>query len=224
MRNVKMRCVIITPLNVHEPGTVRQFNFDNGNVKIKSDLTNKDVETNVKYICNVSLEIDDEEKIITQKNQENVNEIYRAQAKVEEQNNEIVKRFFEEFNKGNIEIFNELCTPNYSFYFPSNNPKPMSREEQIEEEKMTLRAIPDLNLRIEKLFAVGDTVIIWGIVTGTHQGEYQGIPPTGNKIEFSNINIMRFKDGKLVEAREEANILGFMQQLGMELKPKTAKK
>jgi predicted ester cyclase len=152
-------------------------------------------------------------------------EKFRTQAKVEEQNKEIVKRFFEEFpNKGNIEIFNELCAPDYSYYFPSNNPKPMSREEQIEEEKMALRAIPNLNLRIEKLFAVGDTVIIWGIVTGNHQGEYQGIPPTGNKIEISNIIIMRFKDGEVLEVREEANILGMMQQLGMELKPKEVKK
>jgi steroid delta-isomerase-like uncharacterized protein len=151
-------------------------------------------------------------------------EKFRTQAKVEEQNKEIVKRFFGEYNKGNLEVFNELFAPDYSYYFPSNNPKPMSREEQIEEEKMTLRAIPNLNLRIEKLFAVGDTVIIWGIVTGTHQGEYQGIPPTGNKIEISNIVIMSFKDGKVVEVREEANILGMMQQLGMELKPKQAEK
>jgi len=148
-------------------------------------------------------------------------EKFRAQAKIEEQNKEIVKRFFEEFlSKGNIEIFNELCAPNYGYYFPSNNPKPMSREEEIEEEKMALRAIPDLNLRIEKLFADKDTVIVWGLVTGTHQGEYHGIPPTGNKIEVSNILIMSFKDGKIVELREEADTLGMMQQLGMELKPK----
>jgi len=150
---------------------------------------------------------------------------FRTQAKVEEQNKEIVKRFFEEFpKKGNIEIFNELCVPNYRYYFPSNNPKPMSREEEIEEEKMALRAIPNLNLRIEKLFAYGDTVIVWGLVTGTHQGEYHGIPPTGNKIEVSNILIMSFKDGKIVELREEADTLGMMQQLGMELKPKEAEK
>jgi predicted ester cyclase len=152
-------------------------------------------------------------------------EKFRTQAKVEEQNKEIVKRFFEEFpNKGNIEIFNELCASNYRYYFPSNNPKPMSREEEIEEEKMALGAIPNLNLKIEKLFADGDTVIVWGLVTGTHQGEFQGIPPTGNKIEVGNILIMSFKDGKIVEIREEADTLGMMQQLGMELKPKEVKK
>ncbi len=151
-------------------------------------------------------------------------EKFKAQAKLEQQNTEIVKRFFEEFNKGNLEIFNELCAPDYRFYDPSNNPKPMSREEQIEAEKMAFRAFPDLNLRIEKLFAVGDSVIIWGIGTGTHQGEFQGIQATGNKFEFSNIIIMSLKNGKIVEGREEPNMLGLMEQLGMELKPKEVKK
>jgi steroid delta-isomerase-like uncharacterized protein len=151
-------------------------------------------------------------------------ERFRTQAKLEEQNKEIVKRFFEEFNKGNMEIFNELCVPDYSFYFPSNNPKPMSREEQIEQEKMNFRNFPDLNLRIDKLFADGDTVIVWFIITGTHQGEWEGIPATGNKLEIRAIEIYRIENGKIVETRQEADYLGLMQQLGMELKPIEAKK
>ncbi len=62
------------------------------------------------------------------------------------------------------------------------------------------------------------------IVTGTHQGEFQGIPATGNEIEVSTILIWSFKNGKIVEEREEANWLGMMQQLGMELKPKEGEK
>ena len=137
---------------------------------------------------------------------------------------EIVKRFFEEFNKGNLEIFNELCAPDYSFYSPSNNPKPVPLEEHIEAEKKNFRAIPDLNLRIEKLFADGDTVIVWFIISGTHQGEWEGIPATGNKLEISAIEIYRIENGKIVETRQEADYLGLMQQLGMELKPKEVKK
>jgi steroid delta-isomerase-like uncharacterized protein len=150
-------------------------------------------------------------------------EKFRAEAKVEEQNKEIVKRFVAEFNKGNLEIFNELCAPDYSYYVPSNSLKPYSREEQIEAEKMMRRAFPDVNLRVEKLFAVEDSVVIRGVATGTHQGEFQGIQATGNKIEFSNIIIMSLRNGLIVEAREESNMFGFMQQLGFELKPKEEK-
>ena len=151
-------------------------------------------------------------------------EKFRSQAKLEEQNKEIVKRFVAEFNKGNLEIFNKLCAPDYSYYVPSNSLKPYSREEQIEAEKMMRRAFPDVNLRVEKLFAVEDSVVIRGVATGTHQGEFQGIQATGNKIEFSNIIIMSLRNGIIVEAREESNMFGFMEQLGMELRPKEAEK
>jgi steroid delta-isomerase-like uncharacterized protein len=151
-------------------------------------------------------------------------ENFRAKAKLEEQNKELVNHFFEEVNKGNTEIIHAMYAPEYGFYSPSNNPKPMSREETIEFMKNIFKAFPDVNWRIEKLFVVGDTAIIWNIVTGTHQGEFQGIPATGNKVEVSSILMWSFKNGKIVEEREEANMLGMMQQLGMELKPKEVKK
>ena len=89
---------------------------------------------------------------------------------------------------------------------------------------MLFRAFPDINWRIEKLFAVGDSAIIRTIATATHQGEFQGIPASGNKTEASSILIWILKNGKIVEEREEFNSLGLMQQLGMELKPKEVKK
>lgn len=151
-------------------------------------------------------------------------ETFRAQAKLEEQNKEFVKHYIEELNKGNVDIIHEMNAPEYGFYNPSNSPKPMSREESREFIKEIFKGFPDINWRIEKLFIVGDTAIIWNIVTGTHQGEFQGIPPTGNKIEVSSILMWSLKDGKLAEEREEANMLGLMTQLGMELKPKEVKK
>ena len=145
-------------------------------------------------------------------------EAMKAQAEVEEQNKALVKRFYEEFNKGNVEIMKELCAPDYSFYYPSNSPKPMSREEIIEIVKMILKAFPDYNWTIEEIIAVRDKVITRITERGTHEGEYFGIPATGNKFEMSVIWITRIENGKIVEDREEQNTLGMMQQLGMELK------
>ena len=147
-------------------------------------------------------------------------EKFKSQAAVEEQNKEIVKRLYEEFNKGNVEILNELCAPDYSFYYPSNSPKPMSREEIIEILKMILKAIPDYNWTIEELFAVKDWVIARISSAGTFTGDYYGIPATGNKVESSAIFIARIENGKIVEERKEGDVLNVMQQLGMELKPK----
>ena len=151
-------------------------------------------------------------------------EKFKAQAALEEQNKEIVKRFFEELNKGNIEIYEELCTPDYGFYQPSNTPKPMSREETKEFIKMILKTFPDVKWNIKEIFAAGDRVIVWFINTGTHEGEFQGIPATGNKVEVGTIVIYRIKNGQIVEEKEEFNALGLMMQLGMEFKPKEAEK
>ena len=151
-------------------------------------------------------------------------EAMKTQATVEEQNKEIVKGYIDEFNKGNVEILNEVCAPDYRFYVPSNSPKFMSREEIIEILKMFLVAFPDFNWSIEDTIAEGDKVVTRFIMRGTHKGEWQGIPPTGNKVETSAIFITSIENGKIVEDREEENSLGFMMQLGMELKPKEAEK
>jgi steroid delta-isomerase-like uncharacterized protein len=151
-------------------------------------------------------------------------EKFRAQAKLEEQNTEIVKRFFEELNKGNMEIMNELYAPEYGWRYPSVSPKPMTREETIEFFRMVFKAFPDIHWTIQELFPAGDRVIAWMVVRGTHEGEFMGISATGNKFELSSFDMFRIQNGKIVEEREETDMLGLYQQLGMELKPKEAKK
>ena len=151
-------------------------------------------------------------------------EKFRVQAEVEEQNKELIKRMWEVWGKWDFEAWKEVVAPDYAYYFPSISAKPMSREETIEFGKMLRNAFPDITFSIEELIAVGDRVIVRIIIRGTHEGEFEGIPATGNKIEHSGILIGRIENGKLIEDREEVDQLGMMQQLGMELKPKEAKK
>ena len=151
-------------------------------------------------------------------------EAMKAQAEVEEQNKELVKRIFEGLNERYADIYQELYAPDYAWYFPSNNPKPLSREEEHGFVKILWDAFPDINWSIEELIAKDDRIIARFIARGTHTGEFQGIPATENKIESSGSWIARIENGKIVEVREDADLLGMMQQLGMELKPKEAKK
>ena len=100
----------------------------------------------------------------------------------------------------------------------------MSREETIEFGKMLKNGFPDFAYSIEELIAEDDIVISRFIFRGTHKGEFQGIPATGNKVEMSGFMMTRIKNGKIVEDKEEYDGLGFMIQLDMELKPKEAEK
>jgi len=153
-------------------------------------------------------------------------EAMRAQAKVEAQNEELIRNYFKELDKGNAEILKELYTPDAAYYFPSGISESMSLEQEIEMVKMFHNAIPDLIHNIEELFSVGDKVIVRFVARGTHTGELEemGLPATGNKAEVSSIIIFRIENGKVVEERQEADMLGLMQQLGMELKPKEGEK
>jgi predicted ester cyclase len=85
---------------------------------------------------------------------------------------------------------------------------------------MEFKGLPDYKCKTHELIAKGDKVIARFTCTGTHKGEYWGIPASGNKIEYDGIDIFHIKEGKIVEMREELDSLGLMQQLGMELKPK----
>ena len=151
-------------------------------------------------------------------------EAMKAQADVKEQNKALVNRMYEAFSTGDFEAYKEVVAPEYAWYFPSRSTKPVSREETIEFVKMLRNAFPDITYSIEELIAVEDRVISRFIVRGTHEGEYQGIPATGNKIEVSGIVMTRIENGKIVEDKEELDALGLMMQLDMELKPKEEEK
>jgi len=148
----------------------------------------------------------------------------KAQAEVEEQNKEVVRKFIKMFDEGNIEGFMELCAPNFLWYAPPNNPTPMSKEESREAIVMLHKAFTEWVEKIEEIMAVGDKVITRLIAVATHTGEYLGIPATGNTVEWSITVIFSLEDGKIIEMREEPDNLGLMQQLGMELKPKEGEK
>lgn len=77
------------------------------------------------------------------------------------------------------------------------------------------RAFPDLHITIEDLIAEGDKVVARDTVTGTHQGEYMGLPPTGKSVAYSEIFICRFASGRIAETWGVVDVLSQMRQLGL---------
>ncbi len=62
----------------------------------------------------------------------------------------------------------------------------------------------------------GDHVAFWGRVTGTHEGPFMGLEPTGKRIDIMGIGAVRLKDGKIAERWANFDILRMLQQLGMD--------
>jgi steroid delta-isomerase-like uncharacterized protein len=77
-----------------------------------------------------------------------------------------------------------------------------------------LRAYPDLHVAVEDLIAEADKLVSRNVVTGTHQGEYLGLPPTGRSVTYDEIFIFRFEDGRIAETWGVVDVLAQLRQLG----------
>jgi steroid delta-isomerase-like uncharacterized protein len=77
-----------------------------------------------------------------------------------------------------------------------------------------LRAYPDLHVTVEDLFGEEDKLVARNTVTGTHQGEYLGIPPTGRSVTYNEMFIFRFTDGRIAETWGVVDLLSQLKQLG----------
>lgn len=93
-------------------------------------------------------------------------------------------------------------------------PKIQDREGYKEAVQDYRSGFPDFTVEIVDLISTDDTVVAEYSVHGTHEGEAMGIAPTGNEVEMSGIVIFRLEDGKIVEERNQGDVLGLLQQLG----------
>jgi ketosteroid isomerase-like protein len=150
-------------------------------------------------------------------------EEFKAQATLEEQNKELIRNFLKEMDNGNHDFVMDSFASDAKMFWPSGSPIPSLKEDMFQALKSWYETFPDYKHGIKEMIAKGDFVLVRAIDTATHEGEFQGIPATGNKLEVGAIIIYRIKNGKIVEVWEEMDMLGMMMQLGMELKPKEEK-
>ena len=130
-----------------------------------------------------------------------------------DQNKATFRRLVDEvFNQGKLETADELGT-GYIEHSPMPGQSP-GVEGFKEIVRMFRGAFPDLRMTIDDLIAEGDQVVARMTTTGTHKGPFMGMAPTGKRVKVSEIHILRFGNGKVLEHWGLADDLGMMQQLG----------
>ena len=122
---------------------------------------------------------------------------------------------YERINAGDIAGFGDLVAE--GFVEHQGPPGfPGTKEGTLEFFRVLRTAFPDMHMGVEDLLASGDETVARVRVTGTHQGEFMGVPATGNPVEVQLIDIMKFDDAGLVcEHWGVADMLSLMQQLGV---------
>ena len=130
-----------------------------------------------------------------------------------EENKALVRRFVDEVINGlRPEAIDELVADGYAYHAPGME---IAGREGIAGVFAMLRAaFPDWHEDIEDLIAEGDKVVFRVTGRGTHQGEFQGVPPSGRPVTVAGTDIVRLEDGKLAEHWANFDQLGLMAQIG----------
>lgn len=125
------------------------------------------------------------------------------------------KKMGEAVNSGHLEKFPDFFAPGVHDHDPAPDQGP-GPEGFIKFFTQFRAAFPDLKIAVEHLTADDDSVAIAYTVTGTQQGPFQGIPPTGKKIKARGVQIAKFDaNAKIIERWGSSDEAGILQQLGV---------
>jgi steroid delta-isomerase-like uncharacterized protein len=131
-----------------------------------------------------------------------------------EEYKDIVRRYQEIYNSNELELLSEVVADNVLTPKIMPGMKPgLEGAKQVH--STTLIGMPDWHTEIDDLIAEADKVVARITMTGTHTGDFWGIPATGKHVEFTGIYIVRIANGKIVEHWGEEDGVSLLTQLGV---------
>ena len=140
----------------------------------------------------------------------------------EHENIEISKKQVAAFNARNIDEY--LSRIDESFVGESEGPlSPIrGREGMRKNLEMIFAAFPDVRNEIEQILASGDFVVSRAVITGTHKGNFNGIPATNKPVRLHICSVTELRNGKAIRGRLYADNVSLYQQIGVLSLPKAA--
>lgn len=130
-------------------------------------------------------------------------------------NQELVLRFNHEYiNTGDHGAGREFLTPDCSMY--ANDELQVSDPAGYAAMLDAFRAaFPDLEHTTDEILSADEWVVERFTTRGTHLGEFEGIPPTRKRVEFTGMSVFRIDEGRIAEERTAVDLLALMRQLGV---------
>ena len=128
-------------------------------------------------------------------------------------NIEIITRFEHAFRAADQATIDELCDPGLVDHNPAPGHEPTLAG--FKQKVAGFKAIfPDLEEHLQDVLASGDTVATRGVVAGSRQQEFMGIPGSGQMIRVEGMNFYRLRDGRVTDIWTQFDGVAMMQQLG----------
>lgn len=134
-----------------------------------------------------------------------------------EKSKEIVRRWQEAYNSGNLVALDEVLSPEWvSNSWPDGVSHTIDGARELH--RQILSIWPDWHTTTEELIAEGDLVVQRFTATGTHgTADFVDLSPNGKRFSLGGTNMFRIRDGKIVEQWTFAAELEFLRQLGAQL-------
>lgn len=130
-----------------------------------------------------------------------------------ESNIELVREGLDALNAGDLDACVERARPDLIMNL-AELPEPLhGRDTWREGAAMLRRAFPDLHAEIEDIFGSGDRVAMRVRISGTHEGDYLGIPATGRPVSYVSHEFYRVEDGLIAEEWICSDTAGLMRQI-----------
>ena len=124
------------------------------------------------------------------------------------------RRLYDLINAGDIEGFGRLLADDFVEHEVTPGLAP-TKDGVLEFFRIQRAAFPDMRMQVEDVVADGEKVVARVRYTGTHQGEFMGMPPSGKGVDAQLIDIFGFgDDGLLHEHWGVMDALAMMQQIG----------
>ena len=136
------------------------------------------------------------------------------------------RHVLEENNKGKaaaMAVMDELYATDFVMHGSTESEDVHGLKDVKQSMSEYFNAFPDIHYTLDDIVVEGDKAVVRCTVTGTHKGEFMGIPPTNKKVTVWAMSIYRIAGGKFVESWEMMDTLGMMQQLGVVPTPKKEK-
>ena len=127
-----------------------------------------------------------------------------------EENKALVRKFIDTYNKRNLDLLDDIVAPDY--FDHTHQRRGLENLKQVL--NMGFAGFPDWHETVDDMIAEGDTVWARLTYTGTHTGEFFGLPPTGNKATTKAVGIYRIVDGKLTEGQWITDGMDLYKQTG----------
>jgi steroid delta-isomerase-like uncharacterized protein len=131
-------------------------------------------------------------------------------------NKKIVDNFIQDlFTKGDLTAVDRYLAPDFVAHDPPLNDLSGDAAGFRDAATLIRSAFPDWRSDLHLLVAEGDYVVEQFTASGTHRGDFMGIPPSNRKVTMPGINIFRLQGSKIVERWGNVDVLGFFTQLGL---------